>query len=154
MKTVKTITTCLLAIALAACAQQPEEVADTEVAQTSTNAAATESMDTMAKGFEQENGGTMGTPFDVASDPRARYFLLDVKKGEGGNIIATTRREGPSGTSFARREIDCRGNKARYLGEGDTLAVTKRAGYHVGPMGDLVDGSISDVASRFACSHR
>lgn len=150
----KTIASCALAIALAACAQQPEEVADTGVAQTSTNAAATEPMDTMAKGFEQENGGTMGTPFDVASDPRARYFLLNVEKGKGGNIIATTRREGPSGTSYARREIDCSAHKARYVGEGDTLAATKRAGYHVGEMGDLVDGSISDVASRFACSQR
>lgn len=150
----KKITTCLSAIALAACAQQPDEVTEAVIDLNPANTAATESMDTMATSFAEQNGGTFGTRFKVPSDPKADYYLLDVTKGKGGNIIATTRREGPSGTSFARREIDCRGNKARYVGEGDTLAATKRAGYHVGEMGDLVDGSISDVASRFACSHR
>ena len=97
---------------------------------------------------------TKGIPFKVASDSRARYFLLDVVPGKNGNIIATTRREGFSGTRFSRREINCLAWTFRYVGEGDTLKQASRTNYNVGKMSELVDGSISDVAVKFACSRR
>lgn len=93
-----------------------------------------------------------GTVFDVPSDARARYFLLNVEPGSGGNIVATTRREGPSGITYARREIDCNAQTFRYIGEGDTLEQAKQPAPNPGDMGPLVDGSISDVSVKFACS--
>ena len=100
------------------------------------------------------NDQSKGTAFKVASDSRARYFLLGVVPGKRGNIIATTRREGSSGTRFARREINCSAQTYRYLGEGDNVKQTYRSNYSVGEMSDLVDGSISDVVVKFACSRR
>ena len=100
------------------------------------------------------NDQSKGTAFKVASDSRARYFLLGVVPGKRGNIIATTRREGSSGTRFARREINCSAQTYRYLGEGDNVKQTYRPNYSVGEMSDLVDGSISDVVVKFACSRR
>ena len=100
------------------------------------------------------NEQSKGTPFKVASDSRARYFLLGVVPGKRGNIIATTRREGPSGITFARREINCSAQTYRYLGEGDNVKQTYRPNYSVGEMSDLDDGSISDVVVKFACSKR
>lgn len=95
-----------------------------------------------------------GLPFDVASDARARYHLLDVQAGVHGLIVATTRRDGPSGTTYARREIDCSQQTFRYVGEGDTLEEARNPSPNPGEMSTLVDGSIADVTVKFACAHQ
>ena len=93
-----------------------------------------------------------GTPFDVPSDPRASYRLLKWSKMQNGNLEAVTVREGPSGTSFARREIDCENQTFRYLGEGDTLSEAMRDSPNIGEMSGLVEGSIAAVTVDVVCS--
>lgn len=92
-----------------------------------------------------------GDAIDVPSDPGVGYRLLDVSPGKNGNLIAISRREGKSGVSYARREIDCTAMTFRYLGEGDTLEQAKADSPNPGDMGVLTDGSISDVISKYAC---
>lgn len=137
---------CLLTITfvLSACSQAPETVAVD-------NAADTDTMTTAASPDPSSDGGK---PFDVPSDSKARYYLLNVEDGEAGRIIATSRREGPSGTSYARREIDCSARLFRYVGEGDTLAEAQQPAPNPGEMSGLVEGSISDEAVKFACANR
>jgi hypothetical protein len=131
-----------LIVALAGCSQKAENetvvAADTTPPPIAAAAPAT-----------QDEGGT---PFDVPSDSRAKYYLLNVAPGESGNIVATTRREGPSGTTYSRREINCDAQTFRYIGEGDTLEQAKQPAPNPGEMSPLVDGSISDVAVKFSCS--
>lgn len=91
-----------------------------------------------------------GVRVNVPSDPKASYFVID----EGGTPdlrTLTTRRVGPSGTSFARREFDCRKRTWRYLAEGDTLDAMTSAN---AKMATLVAGSIADVMWHRACSQR
>ncbi len=132
------------AITVAACTQRAPEAAPTN--------ATTVSDAIVAAAAAPTGDANGGTPFDVPSDANARYALLRVEKGEGGRIIATTRREGSSGTSFARREIDCTALTFRYVGEGDTLDQANQPAPNPGEMADLVEGAISDVASKFACA--
>lgn len=95
--------------------------------------------------------GAGGETVPVPSDPRASYRLLSWSRLPNGNRQATTRREGPSGISFARREIDCEAMTFRYLGEGDTLeeAQLNRASER---MGELTEGSISTYVATFVCA--
>lgn len=93
-----------------------------------------------------------GEPFTVESDPRANYRLLRWTRMRNGNIEAVTRRDGPSGTSFARREIDCRTRLFRYLGEGDALDDALKDSKNIGEMTDLVSGSIADVTVTVTCA--
>ena len=96
---------------------------------------------------------TAGAQIDVPSDPRASYFLLDLSRKSPANLVTiTTKRIGPSGISFARRLVNCRNMTFRYTGDADTLEELRRQNLK-GPMGPLVDGSISDVISRYACEH-
>jgi hypothetical protein len=87
----------------------------------------------------------------VPSDPRARYEAVSVDKRRDDLVEIITRRQGPSGTSFARREVDCRRRLFRYIGEGDTLEQAKRPAPNPGQMAALVDGSISWHVVQFAC---
>ena len=93
-----------------------------------------------------------GMPFDVATDPRASYRLLKWSKMRNGNLEAVTVREGPSGTSVARREINCENRTFRYLGEGDTLSEAMRDSPDIGEMSGLVEGSIAAVTVDVVCS--
>lgn len=96
-------------------------------------------------------GTAMAQAIAVPSDPRARYELVGKVRRDDGLVEITTRRQGPSGTSFARREADCRRRMFRYLGEGDTLEEARRPAPHPGRMSPLFDGSISGHIVRFAC---
>lgn len=96
-------------------------------------------------------GTAMAQAIAVPSDPRARYELVSKIRRDDGLVEITTRRQGPSGTSFARREVDCRRRLFRYLGEGDALKEARRLAPSPGRMSPLVDGSISDHIVRFAC---
>jgi hypothetical protein len=90
-----------------------------------------------------------GPVIDVWSDSKAAY----TDEGSGvlpnGNLWITTRRDGPSGVSFAKREIDCGAGMFRYLQEGDTLeSMTDDAPSEMAP---LTEGSISTLVSDYAC---
>jgi hypothetical protein len=87
----------------------------------------------------------------VPSDARARYEAVSTTKRPDGLVEIITRRQGPSGMSFARREVDCRRRTFRYVGEGDTLEEAKRQGPNPGQMAELVQGSISWHVVQFAC---
>lgn len=87
----------------------------------------------------------------VPSDPRARYEAVSTTKRPDGLVEIITRRQGPSGVSYARREVDCRRRTFRYVGEGDTLDEAKRPGPNPGQMAELVQGSISWHVVQFAC---
>jgi hypothetical protein len=87
----------------------------------------------------------------VSSDPGAHYTLLELKRSDARFVHVTTRRDGPSGTSYAKREVDCGTMRARYLGDGDTLEEMRHS--QPAPMlAILVTGSISHAISAFACS--
>jgi hypothetical protein len=93
-----------------------------------------------------------GEPIPVQSDPRATYQLVSWSEMPAGHREALTRRDGSSGTSYARREIDCAGKRFRYLGEGDTRQEAEAKMQDGGKMAALVPGSISSEVSEFVCT--
>src|SRR5947209_2415714 len=76
------------------------------------------------KGFDSPRQAPTveGIEIPSPSDPGASYRILKIGTLKGGNLEVLSRRDGRSGTSFARREIDCAAYTYRYLGEGDTRA--------------------------------
>lgn len=93
---------------------------------------------------------------EVPTDLRAQYFLIQTGLLPNGNVVVTSRREGPSGVSYARRECACRTDRFRYLGEGDTLEKTMRSKSPPEKMADLFKtgdglGSISYHVCQYAC---
>lgn len=85
----------------------------------------------------------------VPSDSGAQYYVLD--KGTLGSLrTITTKRIGPSGSSYSKRLYSCSGSTVKYLGTGDTLAEMNRSS----PSGDLspiVKGSIAYYVGLEAC---
>jgi hypothetical protein len=96
-------------------------------------------------------GETESVSISVPSDPGATYRLISRSRLRNGNLEAVTRRDGRSGTSFTRREIDCGAMTFRYLGEGDTLAQALADGPNPGEMAELTTESISTYVSEFVC---
>jgi hypothetical protein len=89
----------------------------------------------------------------VPSDPSARYTVLAVDRAPvKGEVYITTQREGKSGTSFARRLVNCSKQTFRYTGDADTLQEMKSQNLP-GNMGGLTNGSISWYVSQYACKH-
>ncbi|AMY68204.1 hypothetical protein [Frigidibacter mobilis] len=95
------------------------------------------------------SAGATETEVKVASDPQARYFAYDLTRRDDGLVEVSTRRVGPSGTSFAIRLVQCDPLMFAYLAEADTKSDLRRSA--VPAFSVLVDGSISDVISRYAC---
>lgn len=98
------------------------------------------------------SAGASGTAIPVQSDPGVSYALISSAKMANGNLEVVTQRNGSSGVSFARREIDCDTMSFRYLGEGDTLAEAEQDGPNPGEMAEAMSTSISGEVSRFACA--
>ena len=92
-----------------------------------------------------------GFAISAPSDPGARYRILEIESLPNGNLEVVSRRDGPSGTSFARREIDCVAYAFRYLGEGDTRdeAMLDRSSQNMGP---LTGSSASSDVANAACA--
>lgn len=85
----------------------------------------------------------------VRSDPTARYTVI--AKVSTSPMILITQRTGVSGTSFAKREIDCSDRSARYLGLADTLEDLNNQGAE--PKRTVpVAGSITAEIVAYACS--
>ena len=94
-----------------------------------------------------------GVLIPVSGDPaRAVYQLVEMSQMSNGNLEVLTRRDGSSGTSYARREINCRNMTIRYVGEGDTRAQAEEDSPNRGRMAELIAGSISTEISEFACA--
>lgn len=93
----------------------------------------------------------LAQPIPVPSDSKAEYTALQVTPKPNGLVEILSQRVGPSGISFAMREVNCRTNRARYIGEGDTRAEAMRRKNPPWEMGPLFEGSISWHVSQFAC---
>ena len=108
--------------------------------------------------FERENNvpslspTTEGFPISAPSDPGAQYRILAIERLPNGNLEVVSRRDGPSGTSFARREINCGDQTYRYLGEGDTREDAQQAGPNPGSMSEITGTSASSDVLRAACA--
>lgn len=87
---------------------------------------------------------------EVPSDSKADYTLLGLEDLGGGVVQTTTKRVGPSGTSYAKRLFDCGSMRFKYLAEGDSIEELDR-GTPSPNMGPLFTGSISYHVSRYAC---
>lgn len=90
-------------------------------------------------------------PIPVTSDP-ASYSLLRARTLPSGNLEVLTRRDGKSGTSYSRREIDCAAGTFRYVGEGDTREQAEEDGPNPGDMGPLMEPSISSETAIYVCA--
>jgi hypothetical protein len=86
----------------------------------------------------------------VPSDPKAKYFVLDLQWLNQSVFEITTRREGVSGTSYSKREIDCSKMQFRYTGDAGSLIELSRQNLD-SAFGSLVEGSISQVVSSYVC---
>lgn len=65
---------------------------------------------------------TSAQTFRVPSDSGAHYQVIDYEHA-GTNVVITTQRTGADGNrSYAKRFIDCRAARWRYLGAGDTVS--------------------------------
>lgn len=90
----------------------------------------------------------------VPSDPRAEYFVVDMHSEDQHTVIITTRREGPSGTSYATRHVECAPLMTGYLSEGDTMEELAFRMKTSVELNSPVLESISGVVSQFACDNR
>jgi hypothetical protein len=86
------------------------------------------------------------------SDPGVRYRILSVNRLPDRHLEVLSRRDGPSGTSFARREIDCEAMTYRYLGEGDSRAEAEADSPNPGPMTELTETSASSDVAVAVCA--
>jgi hypothetical protein len=94
-----------------------------------------------------------GEPIPVPGDPaHASYQLVRWSEMPNGHRESFTHRDGTSGTSYARREIDCSKRQFRYLGEGDTRQEAEEDLSNPGKMAELVPGSISSEVADFVCA--
>jgi hypothetical protein len=108
------------------------------------------------EGFDSRTLPATNEGFTVSapSDPGASYRILKIDKMANGNLEVVSRRDGPSGTSFARREINCAGYSYRYLGEGDTREEAEADGANIGEMSALTGTSASSDVANAACTRR
>lgn len=85
----------------------------------------------------------------VPSDPKAQYYVLD-KGGSRSLRAITTKRIGPSGTSYSKRLYNCAQNTVKYLGTGDSLSEMNNSSPSPS-MGSIVNGSIAYYIGLEAC---
>lgn len=95
-------------------------------------------------------GAYVGDNIPVSSDLRAVYEVVEISGKTAGRVKILSKRTGPSGTSFSRRECDCVGDAFRYLGDGATLAAM-RASPPEQSITRIVAGSVSSYVCEFAC---
>lgn len=88
--------------------------------------------------------------FSVTANPGVEYVVFDVLKRPDGLIEVFSRRKGSSGTSFARRLVDCQNWKFMYLAEGDTVAELSVL-HPDARMAQLTAGSSSTAVSYNGC---
>ncbi|WP_369991279.1 hypothetical protein [Pseudomonas xanthosomatis] len=89
------------------------------------------------------------TTLKVPSDTKATYTVL-ARDTSGNERSITTKRVGPSGTSYSRRLYSCSARTVKYLGSGDTLE-QMQASKPDPQMAPIVSGSIADYVGAEAC---
>lgn len=92
-----------------------------------------------------------GRRYSVPTDPSATYRLVLLRRMPNGNLETVTVRTGETGSTYARREIDCAGRQLRYLGEGADLNAAMSNGSNIGEMATVIEGSSSAVGLEIAC---
>ena len=87
---------------------------------------------------------------DVAADPGVQYVIFNVLRRPDGRIEVASRRKGSSGTSYAKRLVNCQDWTFMYLAEGDTIKALSipRPDPEMAP---LTPGSSSTVITYHAC---
>lgn len=91
-------------------------------------------------------------PVRVPTDRRANYSIIVQDVGHGRSaLMVISRRIGPSGTSFAIREVNCVDQTFRYMADGDSLDEALENIDDTQRMSDLVTGSISYYIVQAAC---
>jgi len=117
---------------------------------------------TLLSGSVGAEGGAAsgaGAPIAVPSDGKATYSVAEISAPAGGTVIILTKRMGPSGTSYVRRECTCPVSSYRVLGEGESVADAKVPRQPAEDFADLVYdrnlgmGSASWHVCDFACKH-
>lgn len=88
----------------------------------------------------------------VPSDPGTTYHLAQWARLPNGRLEALTRSDGPSGATFARREIDCRARTFRMLGQGRMREEALADRSDPGPMTALPSRSNSADIASFVCA--
>lgn len=94
---------------------------------------------------------TEGEYLPVPSDLKAKYYVIDRGTLDGMPTV-TTKRIGPSGTSYSRRVFDCSNGTGKYIGHGDTLRQMQNSRQDP-KMYEMVTGSISWYVYQYACQH-
>ena len=80
----------------------------------------------------------------------SKTFVLKVVEIESGLVEVISRREGKSGVSYAKRQVDC--NKGLYVLTGDADSLDEALNQKfAGEFSELVEGSSSHAISRFVC---
>ena len=92
----------------------------------------------------------------VPSDPKSKYYLLNLEVRPNGDLEVTTRRNGLSGKSYSVRLVRCEPLLFGYIAdgfdfEGRSEKVENLVRDENPRMSKLVTGSISDVISRYSC---
>ncbi|MEC7291501.1 MAG: hypothetical protein VXW22_15565 [Pseudomonadota bacterium] len=87
--------------------------------------------------------GKQLTRIVVPSDPSAKYWYFDLNRLGGGKIHVSTKRIGSSGTSYAKRVIDCDRSQWSYLKDADSWSEFINQSSMSIRWGPFVDGSIS-----------
>ncbi len=114
----------------------------------------------MPKKMEEPSSRAASLPvrsIPVPSDTRANYEAIEVSSANNGSVVVISKRTGPSGVSYSRRECECRDGTFRYLGEGDTLDAARNSNASDKAMTKLVRdpktglGSVSFHVCNFAC---
>ena len=109
---------------------------------------------TLAAAFSIFASGAYAQEFktvSVPSDPNARYKIAVLAGFDRSALSVVSQRQGPSGTSFAIREVNCINQTFRYMGEGDTLQDAMANIRDTDRMAALFTGSISYHIVQAAC---
>jgi hypothetical protein len=92
----------------------------------------------------------------VPSDPGVTHTFIDGERLPHRQLTVTTKRSGSSGTSYAKRLVDCKNGTFKYLAEGATLEDLKQTASAsetpASDMNPLEQGSISYYVSIYACT--
>ena len=91
-----------------------------------------------------------GTIIPVLADPTATYEDIGRRDMGSGIFEITTKRVGTLGTSYARREVNCRYWTFRYTGSADTPEELA-AQYINSPFAPLEAGSVSSYIALNVC---
>ncbi|WP_040903933.1 hypothetical protein [Yokenella regensburgei] len=85
----------------------------------------------------------------VPTDTKASYTILD-KTRNGDIATITTKREGPSGVSYSKRQYDCNAWTVKYLGDGESIEQMNSSAPDPN-MAPIVDRSIAYYIGQKAC---